>query len=81
MFEEFPGGLPIGFLNQLCDSELAGPVNRNEEVQLALGGPDLCDIEMKEPDQVAFETLSFGLVSLDVRQPGYPVTLKAAMQG
>jgi len=36
---------------------------------------------MKEPDRVEFEALSFWLVSLDVRQPGYLVTLKAAMQG
>ncbi|AOX18764.1 hypothetical protein A0U89_15790 (plasmid) [Kozakia baliensis] len=80
-FEEFPGRFPVGFPDQLCDSEFACPVDGNEEVQLALGGLDLCDIEMKEPDQVAFEALSFWLGSLHVRKPGYPVTLKAAMQG
>ncbi|ARW49420.1 hypothetical protein S1001342_03130 (plasmid) [Acetobacter pasteurianus subsp. pasteurianus] len=37
MFEEFPGRLPISFLDQLCDSEFACPVNGNEEVQLAFG--------------------------------------------
>lgn len=81
IFEEFPGRLPVGFPDQLYDSEFACLVDGNEEVQLALSGLDLCDIEMEEPDRLAFETLSLGLVSLDVRQPGYPVTLKAAMQG
>ncbi|GAC88977.1 hypothetical protein NBRC3255_2637 [Gluconobacter thailandicus NBRC 3255] len=80
MFEKFPGRLPIGFPDQFCDSEFAYPVDGNEEVQLASSGLDLRDIEMKEPNRGAFETLSSGLVSLDVRQPGYPVTLKAAMQ-
>ncbi|AFW02166.1 hypothetical protein B932_2615 [Gluconobacter oxydans H24] len=80
MFEEFPGCLPIGFFDQLCDSEFACSVDGNTEIQLALSGLDFGNIEMKEPDRVAFETLSLELVSLDVRQPGYPVTLKAAMQ-
>ncbi|GLQ59624.1 hypothetical protein GCM10010937_14270 [Gluconobacter japonicus] len=34
MFEEFSGRLPIGFPDQLCDSEFAGSVDSNEEVQL-----------------------------------------------
>lgn len=69
MFEEFPGCLPIGFFDQLCDSEFACSVDGNTEIQLALSGLDFGNIEMKEPDRVAFETLSLELVSLDVRQP------------
>jgi hypothetical protein len=64
MFEEFPGRLSISFLDQLCDSEFACPVNGNEEVQLAFSGLDFRYVEMKEPNRVAS-----GLVSLDVRQP------------
>lgn len=81
MFEEFPGRLPIGFLNQLCDSELAGPIDGDEEIQLAFSSLDLGNIDMKKADGIAFETLAFGLVSFDIRKPGYPVALKAAMQG
>ena len=55
MFEEFPGCLPISFPDELCDSEFACPIDGNEEVQLAFSGLDLCDIEMKEPNRVAFE--------------------------
>ncbi|GBR61292.1 hypothetical protein AA100600_2648 [Gluconobacter thailandicus F149-1 = NBRC 100600] len=68
IFEEFPGRLPIGFFNQLCDCEFAGPVDSNEEVQLAFCGLDLRDIEMKEPDRGASEALASGLVSRHVRQ-------------
>ncbi|ASC07166.1 hypothetical protein S101468_02965 (plasmid) [Acetobacter pasteurianus subsp. pasteurianus] len=68
MFEEFPGRLPISFLDQLCDSEFACPVNGNEEVQLAFSGLDFRYVEMKEPDRVAFEALAFGFVPLYVRQ-------------
>jgi len=81
IFEEFPGRLPIGFPDELCDSEFACPVDGNEEVQLALRSLDFGNIDVKKTDGIAFKTLSFGLVSLDIRKPGYPVTLKAAMQG
>lgn len=81
MFEEFPGGLPISFPDELCDSEFACPVDSNEEVQLVFSSLDFGNIDVKKADGIAFEALAFGLVSLDVRQPGYPVTLKAAMQG
>ncbi len=68
VFEEFPGCLPIGFPDQLCDSEFACPVDGNEEVQLTFSSLDFGYVEMKEPDRVAFEALASGLVSLHVRQ-------------
>ncbi|GAP24937.1 hypothetical protein GLF_1819 [Gluconobacter frateurii NBRC 101659] len=80
MFEEFPGCLPISFFNQLCDSEFACPVDGDEEIQLAFSSLDLGNIDVKKADGIAFEALAFGLVSFDVRQPGDPVALKAAMQ-
>ena len=81
MFEEFPGCLPIGFPDELCDSELAGPIDGDEEIQLAFSSLDLGNIDVKKADGIAFETLSSGLVSLDIRKPGYSVALQAAMQG
>ncbi|GAP24886.1 hypothetical protein GLF_1768 [Gluconobacter frateurii NBRC 101659] len=68
MFEEFPGCLPIGFPDELCDSEFACPIDGNEEIQLASALWTSGDIEMKEPDRVAFEALASGLVSRDIRQ-------------
>ena len=56
------------------------PVDSNEEVQLALSSLYFGNIDVKKAYGIAFEALSFGLVSFDVRQPGYPVALKAAMQ-
>ena len=40
MFEEFPGRFPVGFPDQLCDSEFACPVNSNEEILLTVSGLD-----------------------------------------
>lgn len=63
-----PGRLSISFLDQLCDSEFACPVNGNEEVQLAFSGLDFRYVEMKKTNRVAFEALASWLVSLHVRQ-------------
>jgi len=68
MFEEFPGCLPIGFPDELCDSEFAGSRDSNEEVQPTLSSLDFRYVEMKKPDRVAFETLGSGFVSLHVWQ-------------
>jgi len=65
----------------MCGSECACPVNGNEEIQLAFNSLDLGNIDVKKADRMAFETLSFGLVSLHIRKSGYLLTLKAAMQG
>ncbi len=40
MFEEFPDCLPIGFFDQLCDSEFACPVDGNEEILLTFSDLD-----------------------------------------
>ena len=75
IFEKFPGRLPINFPDQVCDSEFACPVDSNEEVQLALSSLYFGNIDVKKAYGIAFETLSFGLVSFDIRKPGYPVAL------
>ena len=58
IFKEFPCCIPVGFFDQLCDSEFACPVDGNEEVQLAFSGLDFGNIDMKEPNRIAFETPS-----------------------
>jgi hypothetical protein len=66
--------------NELRDSEPGCPVDAGEEEELALGRLHFGDVDMKEPDGVAFELLPLRLVSLDIRQARYAMTLKAPMQ-
>jgi hypothetical protein len=70
-----------GFLVQLDEGELRGAVDGDEQVELALLGPDLGDVDMEVADRVALELALVGLVAVDLRQPADPMTLKAAMQG
>lgn len=37
VFEEIPGSSPIGLVDKLRDSELAGAIDADEQVELALG--------------------------------------------
>jgi hypothetical protein len=67
-------------VDQLGDRELAGAVDANEQVQLALGGLHLGDIDVVEADRVALEALPLRLIALDVLQTGYAMSLKAAVQ-
>lgn len=60
-FEELPSRLPVCFLNHLCDGKFTHSINGCKEIQLALSDLDLRNIEMKEPNRVAFETLPFWL--------------------
>jgi len=57
LFEELPGGSSVGLVNQLGDSELAGAINGDEQIEPALGRLQLGDINMKEADRVTLETL------------------------
>ena len=44
-------------------------------VQLALSSLYFGNIDGKKAYGIAFEALAFGLVSFDIRKPGYPVAL------
>lgn len=71
----------LGFLVQFDERELAGPVDRNEHVEPALGAPHLGEIDMEKADRIALELRLRGLLAFDLRQAADPVTLQAAMQG
>ena len=47
--QELPGRLPVRLLHQLRHRELAGSINRHEEIELALRGSKLCDVDVKVP--------------------------------
>jgi hypothetical protein len=64
---------------QLHESELASAVDGNEQVQLALLGADLGDVDVDEADRVGLEPLA-GRCGFEIGQPGDAVTLQAAVQ-
>jgi len=80
MLQELPGCFAIGFLDQLGDRELAGPVNGDKEIKLAFLGPDFSNVDMEISDRVTLELLALRFVAFNVRQTRYPMPLKAAMQ-
>lgn len=51
---------------QLGKGELAGPIYGHEQVELALFGPHLGDVDVEVPDSVVLEDL-LGLVPIDLR--------------
>src|SRR5258707_9041089 len=61
------GRLHIGLVNEFDHSELRGPVNGHEEVELAFGRSHFGQIDMEEADRIDVEHLLPGLVSLDLR--------------
>ena len=80
VLQKLPSRLSVRRSNELSHSELAGAIDANEQVELALSRLSLCDINMKESNRVALELLTPRLVPIDIRQAGDPVPLKASMQ-
>jgi hypothetical protein len=70
---------PSGLLDQLHNGEFARSINGDIEIELALGGLDLGDIDVEISDRIGFEPLLGGLVALDLRQSRDAVTRQAAM--
>ena len=66
---------------QLDECELAGPVDRHEEVQLALGSLHFGDIDVEVADRIGLELALGFLVPRHLGQAADPVPLQAAMQG
>lgn len=65
--EEARGRHPIGALDQLHEGEFSRPVDGDEQMEFALGGLDLGDIDVEEADRVGLESLLRFLVALDLR--------------
>lgn len=55
-----------GLRNELNESELGGPVDGDEEIELAFSGTHLGKIDMEVADGVRFEFALLGLVTLDL---------------
>jgi hypothetical protein len=78
-FEEFLRCLAICLLHELGNCKLAGPVNTNKEIELALDRLNFRDIDMKEADRVTLELLALGFVAFDTRKARNAMPLKALM--
>ncbi len=81
LLEESGGGVAVGLGFQACEGDLGGSVDRDEEVELALCGADLGDVEVEVADGVGLELLALWLVASDLGQSADAVALEAAVQG
>lgn len=71
-----PSGLP----DQLHEGEFAGAIDGNVEIELALGGLHLGNVDMKVPDRISLELLLCRFVAFHVRQLRNAMAPQAAMQ-
>ena len=65
---------------QFDEDELRGPINRDDEMELALSGSNLGDVDMEIPDRVSLELAPGRSFAFDLRQSRDSMTLQAAMQ-
>ncbi len=65
---------------ELHKSEFARPINGDKEMELALGGLNFGDVDMKIADRIGFEFLPGGLVAFNLRQAGDAMALQASVQ-
>ena len=80
VLQELPRRSSVSLVDQLGDRKLAGAVDADEQVELALRGLHLGDIHVEEADRIALEALALRLIALDVWQTGDAVPLQAAVQ-
>ena len=78
--QEVGGDARGGALVQLGKGERRGAVDGDEEVELALLGPDLGDVDVEVADRIGLEALAGRLVAVGFRQARDAVALEAAMQ-
>lgn len=78
--QEITGDAPSGLFVQLDEGGLRGPINPYEQIELALFGADLGDVDVKIADRIGLELSPLRLVALDFRQSRDVVALQAAMQ-
>ena len=78
--KELPSRLLVSRCNELRDGELGCAVDADEQVEPALGGLHLSDVDVEEADGVALELLPLRLVAFDIRQARDAVPLQASVQ-
>ena len=78
--QEICGVAPRDRLAEFDESKLRGPVDGDKEIELALGGSNLRDVDMEIADRIGFELLSDRLIPFGLGQAGNAVALQATMQ-
>jgi len=71
--------LGVGALCHSGKGELRGPVDGDEQIEFALGGAQVGDVDVEIADGVALEALLFGFVGADLRQAAAAMAPQAAM--
>jgi len=80
MAQEVASDAASGFLVQLHESALGGSVDGHQQVELALLGSNLGEIDVEVADRIRLELLPDGLVAIDLGQPTDAMALKATVQ-
>lgn len=75
------GVFAAGAFKQLSEGKLGCAVNSHKEIELALLGSNLADVQVKVADGVLFETLLLGPLAFGFGQAADAMALEAAMQG
>jgi hypothetical protein len=73
--QEVRGHAHGGFLVQLDEGELGGPVDRHEQVEPAFLGTDLGNVDVEVADRISLELALVRLVALHLWQAGDAVAL------
>lgn len=69
-----------GFLVQFPKGKSRGPIDRPQQVKLALLGPHLSQIDVEVADRIRLELFPRGLVAIDFRQPADAVTRETTVK-
>src|SRR6516225_6998583 len=78
--QEACGARPVGLLMELGEGELGGPINRDEQVELAGFGADLGNVDVEIADRIGLELALVRLVALYLRQARDAVPLQTSVE-
>ena len=78
--EEGGSSPQVGFFHEFDHSELRSPIDGDQQVELAFGGPPLGQVDVEEADRIRVELLPARLVTLDLGQAADAVTLQAPVK-
>ena len=65
---------------QLGESKLRGSIDSNEEIELSLFGPHMCNVDVEVADRISLELASDPFAVLDIWKPRDTLTLKTAVK-
>jgi hypothetical protein len=79
-FEEGSRSLHVGFFHEFDHSKLRGPVDGDEQVELAFCGPHLGQVDVEEADWTGVELLPARSVTLDFGQAADAMAFQTTMK-